>query len=236
MTVNGGHGGACDCYHSGQNSALSRIYFGEVNAPSDLEFPFLSNHAGPVDRFTADGEQLRARGQCERENKREGGSKKSSSFHFLSDWFKMFAFSLFSLLSLLAVHVDAHASFFHPSMYGFNVTGETFPYDNRPVAPLVDYTFDQWWFHGHLKHEPNAGDFFELPAGKPATTEIACDKGATSFFASSPGGDVRQGNNPCPNSPLAAIHSESIVHTHFFLSLKFFSQLLSVPFYTFYKK
>lgn len=119
----------------------------------------------------------------------------------------MFAFSLFSLLSLLAVRVNAHASFFHPSMYGFNVTGETFPYDNRPVAPLVDYTFDQWWFHGHLKHEPNPGDLFELPAGQPATTEIACDKGATSFFDSSPGGDVRQGDNPCPNSPLAAIHT-----------------------------
>ena len=98
---------------------------------------------------------------------------------------------------------------FHPSMYGFNVTAETFPYDNRPVAPLADYTFEQWWFHGHLGKPPNPGDFFELPAGKPATTEIACDKGATSFFQSSPGGDVRQGNNPCPNSPLAAIHSQS---------------------------
>ena len=95
-------------------------------------------------------------------------------------------------------------------MYGFNVTAQTYPYDNRPVAPLVDYTFNQWWFHGHHDHPPNPGDFFELPAGKPATTEIACDKGATSFFASSPGGDVRQGNNPCPNSPLAAIHSQSI--------------------------
>ena len=96
-------------------------------------------------------------------------------------------------------------------MYGFNVTGDTFPYDNRPVAPLINYTFDQWWFHGHMQHPPNAGDVFELPAGKPATTEIACDKGATSFFASSPGGDVRQGDNPCPNSPLAAIHSGSIL-------------------------
>jgi hypothetical protein len=119
-----------------------------------------------------------------------------------------FTFSLFSLLSLVLIRqVNAHASFIHPSMYGFNVTGDTFPYDNRPVAPLADYTFEQWWFHGHLDFEPNPGDFFQLPAGKPATAEIACDKGATSFFTSSPGGDVRQGDNPCPNSPLAAIHS-----------------------------
>ena len=72
----------------------------------------------------------------------------------------------------------------HPSMYGFNVTDKTFPYDNRPVAPLTNYTFDQWWFHGHLDYPPNPGDFFELPAGKPATAEIACNKGLTSYFAS----------------------------------------------------
>ena len=188
---------------------------------------------------------MRERDKREIGLKREEPIPPSPSFFLLdarsvSDWFnstKMFAFSLVSLLSLLAVHVNAHASFFHPSMYGFNVTAETFPYDNRPVAPLTDYTFDQWWFHGHLKYEPNPGDLFQLPAGEPATTEIACDKGATSFFGSSPGGDVRQGDNPCPNSPLAAIHSESIVHTYiFYQSLKFFSQLPSVPLYVFYKK
>jgi len=98
-------------------------------------------------------------------------------------------------------------------MYGFNVTGETFPYDNRPVAPLFNLTFEQWWFHGHLGHPPNQGDFFELPAGKPATTELACNKGATSYFNYSEGGDIRQGDNPCPNSPPTAIHGEPIVDT-----------------------
>ena len=96
-------------------------------------------------------------------------------------------------------------------MYGFNVTENTFPYDNRPVAPLINYTFDQWWFHGHLGHPPNAGDFFELPAGKPITTEISCDKGATSYWQSSEGGDIEQGDNPCPGSPLSAIHSEFVL-------------------------
>ena len=99
-------------------------------------------------------------------------------------------------------------AFWHPSMYGFNVTDMT-PYDNRPVAPLMHMTFQQWWFHGHLDHPPNPGDIFELPAGKPATTELSCDKGETSFFASSQGGDVRAGDNPCTGEtfPSGAMHT-----------------------------
>ena len=31
-------------------------------------------------------------------------------------------------------------------MFGFNVTAQTFSYDNRPQTPLQDYTFQQWWF------------------------------------------------------------------------------------------
>ncbi|EIN04021.1 hypothetical protein PUNSTDRAFT_146766 [Punctularia strigosozonata HHB-11173 SS5] len=95
-------------------------------------------------------------------------------------------------------------------MYGFNVTDHTFPYDNRPVAPLTNYTFDQWWFHGHLDYPPNDGDIFELPAGQPATTEIACNKGATTFFASSEGGDIRnpnKPNDPCPGSDPSEYHT-----------------------------
>lgn len=94
-------------------------------------------------------------------------------------------------------------------MYGFNVTQQTFPYDNRPVAPLMNMNFSQWWFHGHLDYPPNPGDIFELPAGKPATTELSCDKGETSFFKSSPGGDVRDGNNPCRGDtfPSGAMHT-----------------------------
>ena len=97
-------------------------------------------------------------------------------------------------------------------MYGFNVTMETFNYDNRPVAPLVDYTFEQWWFHGHLSFPPNEGDIFELPAGQPVTTELACNKGLTSYWASSEGHtDIRQGNNPCPGDngefPSGAMHT-----------------------------
>lgn len=101
---------------------------------------------------------------------------------------------------------------FTPAMWGFNVTGSTYPYDNRPVAPIKNMNFSQWWFHGHLDHPPKDGDVFNLPAGKPATAEIGCNKGATSFFASSDGGDIRNPNNPndpCPGSPSVTYHTKS---------------------------
>ena len=31
------------------------------------------------------------------------------------------------------------------AMLAFNGTAEMFSYDNRPMAPLQQYTFDQWW-------------------------------------------------------------------------------------------
>jgi len=104
-------------------------------------------------------------------------------------------------------------AFWHPSMFGFNVTDQTFPYDNRPVAPIKNMDFQQWWFHNHLDYPPNDGDIFELPAGKPATAQIACNKGATDFFASSEGGDIRNPNNPndvCPGATSEAYHTNGI--------------------------
>ena len=95
-------------------------------------------------------------------------------------------------------------------MLGFNVSGETFPYDNRPVSPLSDMTFDQWWFHGHLAYPPHPEDVFELPAGTNVTTQIGCNKGATDYFASSDGGDIRNGNDPCPGSPTSEYHTTGI--------------------------
>lgn len=98
-------------------------------------------------------------------------------------------------------------------MWGFNVTAQTYSYDNRPVAPLTNMPFNQWWFHNHLDHPPNDGDFFELPAGKTATTELACNKGATTWFNSSEGGDIRQPNNPndpCPGSDMSEWHTTGI--------------------------
>ncbi|KAF7327407.1 hypothetical protein MKEN_00318500 [Mycena kentingensis (nom. inval.)] len=122
------------------------------------------------------------------------------------------SFTLFAALAGLRL-ASAHVAFFHPSMYGFNVTDQTFPYDNRPVSPLINGTFSEWWFHGHLDFPPNPDDIFELPAGRPATTQLACHKAATSFFASSESGDIRIPSEPnavCPNSPTTAYHTNGL--------------------------
>ncbi|KAG5645302.1 hypothetical protein DXG03_006491 [Asterophora parasitica] len=127
----------------------------------------------------------------------------------------MFKLSL-SLLSVAALLplVASHTAFFHPSMYGFNVTIDTdpsLPFDNRPVAPLRDRNFSQWWFHGHLDFPPNPTDIFELPVGKPAIAELACRKNATSYFASAEGTtDTRDPLNPndvCPGFNSTAYHA-----------------------------
>ncbi|KAF8150927.1 hypothetical protein B0H34DRAFT_801831 [Crassisporium funariophilum] len=118
---------------------------------------------------------------------------------------------LLALLSIsLPVKVFAHIALWHPSMYGFNVTQDTFPYDNRPVAPLINLSFSKWWFHGHLEHPPHPEDRLQLPAGGSISVELACDKGVTKYFASNAGGDVRstsQPNYPCPGSPTIQFHT-----------------------------
>jgi len=95
-------------------------------------------------------------------------------------------FLAFGLL-LFPLHVLAHIALWHPSMYGFNITREDFSYDNRPLAPLSNMLFSQWWFHGHLNYPPHPQDRLKLPAGGSVTVELACDKGVTSYYASSPG-------------------------------------------------
>ena len=39
-------------------------------------------------------------------------------------------------------------------MYGFNVTDQTFSYDNRPQVPLYDMTFEQWWLVSDVRFLP----------------------------------------------------------------------------------
>jgi len=96
-------------------------------------------------------------------------------------------------------------------MWGFNVTVQDFPYDNRPVSPMRGKSFSEWWFHGHLGFPPHPGDVFELPAGRPATAEIACHKTYTSYWASSESlSDGQDGNNPCVGSPSITYHSHDI--------------------------
>ncbi|CAE6340628.1 unnamed protein product [Rhizoctonia solani] len=121
----------------------------------------------------------------------------------------MLSLSLLLVLPWLAT-VNGHSALWHPSMYGFNVTKAPDGRDNRPVAPLRDLDFNQWWMHGHMDAPPNKGDVFQLPAGQTVTTEIACTKAATSYWESAEGGDVRDGNNVCPESPMAAFHTNGI--------------------------
>ncbi|KAI0926218.1 hypothetical protein AcV5_008732 [Taiwanofungus camphoratus] len=115
---------------------------------------------------------------------------------------------VFLSLAALAPLASAHIAFWHNSMYGFNVTANTFSYDNRPVVPLMQMTFQQWWFHNHLGYPPNPGDVFELPAGQSVNTELSCDKGATSWWNSSSGGDAGYGTDwPCPGQPSSEFHT-----------------------------
>lgn len=103
-------------------------------------------------------------------------------------------------------------AFWHSSMYGFNASDHSGPggSDNRPVAPLMAMTFDQWWFHGHMDQPPPPGEFYELRPGQPATAELACDKGQTSYWNTSDGHtDLRDGNNPCRDTsfPSGSMHT-----------------------------
>ncbi|KAI0359907.1 hypothetical protein OH77DRAFT_1434295 [Trametes cingulata] len=116
-----------------------------------------------------------------------------------------------AFVAALASAASAHIAFWHPSMYGFNVTDKTFSYDNRPQVPLYNMNFDQWWFHGHLGYPPNEGDFFELQAGGSVTSVLSCDKGATPYYNSSQGGDVGYGSDsPCPGAPTSAYHTTGL--------------------------
>ncbi|KAF9647898.1 hypothetical protein BDM02DRAFT_3097345 [Thelephora ganbajun] len=114
---------------------------------------------------------------------------------------------LFTAIAASIPLARAHIAFYDPSMWGYGVRSEDYPYDNRPETPLQQYTFDKWWFHGHLAHPPEPGNFFELPAGGVAVSQLACNKGATKWWAVSEGHtDIRQGDYPCPNSPLSEFH------------------------------
>lgn len=96
-------------------------------------------------------------------------------------------------------------------MWGFNKTDI-----DRAQDPLINCTFDKWWFHGHLDYPPHPGDIEQLPVGGKHNFEISCDKDATSYWTSGPGGDQRDAadpNNPCPGRPSTAIHANNINDT-----------------------
>ncbi|KAI0264500.1 hypothetical protein BC834DRAFT_970824 [Gloeopeniophorella convolvens] len=94
-------------------------------------------------------------------------------------------------------------------MFGFNQS--TAP--TRPQDPLINLPFNQWWFRGHLNYPPHPNDIMQLPVGGKVETEIACAKGVTSWWASAPGGDIRDPSNPdypCPGQPTTQFHTNGI--------------------------
>jgi hypothetical protein len=105
--------------------------------------------------------------------------------------------------------ISEPSAIWHPSMFGFNQT--VIPH--RPQDPLMNLTFDQWWFHGHLDSPPHPEDVMPLPVGKPKMIEISCDKDATSYWTSGPGGNQQSTSdpdNPCPGQPTTAFHANNI--------------------------
>ena len=89
-------------------------------------------------------------------------------------------------------------------MWGFNVTGETntptIEGDNRPCTPLMNRTFEQWWFHGLLDYPPHADDILQMPVGEPTMLQTVCDQWVLDYDEDTDGGRSR--NWPCRKSLL----------------------------------
>ena len=122
---------------------------------------------------------------------------------------------------------------FHPSMWGFNTNGDTptplIEGDNRPVVPLYDRTFDQWWFHGLLSDAPEPDAILQMPVGQTTVVETVCDKGASTWWNTSAGhSNVQTGdqNYPCRKSFL---DPGPVGPPHVFFSLSSWLSYFSVP-------
>ena len=95
-------------------------------------------------------------------------------------------------------------------MWGFNQS--SYP-TNRPQDPLMELPFDKWWFHGHLEYPPHPDDIMQLPVGENTTVQLSCDKDATTYWESGPGGDqqsTEHPDSPCPGAPTSEFHTNGI--------------------------
>lgn len=101
---------------------------------------------------------------------------------------------------------------FHPSMFGFNQTDAS--HGNRAQDPIMNRNFSGWWFHNHTHLPPHPEDVKQMPVGEASMFEISCDKDATSYWTSGPGGNqtVPGNESPCPHSTngMAAYHTNGI--------------------------
>ncbi|KAF8337592.1 uncharacterized protein EI90DRAFT_3256312 [Cantharellus anzutake] len=126
------------------------------------------------------------------------------------------ALSTVLVFAQFAITVNAHISVFHPAMWGFNTNADTptpVGGDNRPVIPLMNRKFNDWWFHGLLNDPPAADAIVQMPVGQTTMLETVCDKGASSYWNSSAGHTFVQtgdDNYPCPGYPLSQFHTTGI--------------------------
>ncbi|OWZ60315.1 hypothetical protein C356_00172 [Cryptococcus neoformans c45] len=84
---------------------------------------------------------------------------------------------LCSALVFMLLPVSGHIALWDPAMYGWNDD----PNQSDPVTPLMDLTFDQWWFHGYIDKPPANNSIMELPAGGTYHGQVACNKALTSY-------------------------------------------------------
>ena len=75
------------------------------------------------------------------------------------------------------------------------------------IVPVPDPNHCLLYQHGHLDYPPAEGKFFELPAGGTAISQLACNLGATKWWADSEGStDLREDDYPCPGYPISQFH------------------------------
>ena len=94
-------------------------------------------------------------------------------------------------------------------MLGFNRTLDPVP--GRAMDPLFNMTLKEWWMHGHLEFRPPPNAILEMIVGESTMVELACDKGATSYWKTNAGGDSRDPKYPdwpCSYSGSESFHTD----------------------------
>ncbi|KAH7096951.1 hypothetical protein BKA62DRAFT_662307 [Auriculariales sp. MPI-PUGE-AT-0066] len=108
------------------------------------------------------------------------------NFFFYSLFDRTSDFSMFkstvAVVTLIGA-ASAHIGAYHKSMFCLNgYSNDDQPNSNEVSNPLLNKTWDEFWFHGDCKsYPPAAGDFLELTAGGKATVEHAGNRGQTTL-------------------------------------------------------
>ncbi|KAF8519415.1 hypothetical protein JB92DRAFT_2786777 [Gautieria morchelliformis] len=90
-----------------------------------------------------------------------------------------FFFTLFCFASLH--FVNAHVSFWAPSMFGRCGSNNQCENTQEPIIPLQNLPFHKWWWHNYLDFPPANDDVMALPAGQTVTVQLAGNSAFTSM-------------------------------------------------------